>query len=94
MVDTINEIGKREHAALGSEMFWDLVPCRWIDSITFRCPNDHVSKMILRCDDGGPRDRCLACHEPTNVTFPEDKDGPLDIEAAAKTIIEAQTRGT
>jgi len=55
------------------------IPDRWYEDIHFRCPNGHVSTRVLRCEDD-PRDRCLACGEPTVMTFPED-EGPLRHES-------------
>lgn len=89
VAEILSEIGHLEHAVLGSELFQDIIPGRWIEDPTFRCPNEHVSKMILRCDDDGPRDRCLGCHEPTTMTFPEDRDGPLDKAVAMRDITKA-----
>jgi len=70
------ELRKRADAE-GGPMFMDW-PDRWWDVFLRRCPNDHVSKTTLGTDQG---DRCLACHEPVCMTFPEDADGPLVGEA-------------
>lgn len=44
-------------------------PDRWFESWTVRCENGHISKRILKTDEG---DRCLACRGRTHMTFPED----------------------
>ncbi len=63
--------------AEGGEMRWGR-PNRWWDDATWRCPNEHVSKSVLRSEALG-RDACLfaACRAPLALTFPEDRDGPL-----------------
>lgn len=51
-------------------------PDRWYDQgPRFRCTNGHVSSMVLKSESLG-RDACLACEEPTVLTFPEDVDDP------------------
>lgn len=51
-------------------------PDRWFDEgPRFRCTNGHVSSMVLKSEALG-RDACLACKEPTVLTFPEDVDDP------------------
>ena len=61
--------------AAGADQFmrW---PDRWWADPHWRCPDDHVSTRILRCEES-PRDRCLACQQQVHLTFPEDHDGPL-----------------
>ena len=51
-------------------------PDRWWETHHWRCPNDHVSIRVLLSEERG--DLCLACREPVVLTFPEDRDGPLD----------------
>lgn len=52
-------------------------PTRWWDAKGhYRCPNEHVSTMLLKSELLG-MDVCLACYEPVVLTFPEDVDGPL-----------------
>lgn len=51
-------------------------PERWWGDHRFRCPNDHVSTVVLKCETP-PHSRCLACREPVYLTFPEDREGPL-----------------
>jgi hypothetical protein len=65
---------KAEEAA-GAKMFLG-IPDRWYEDLHFRCRNDHVSTMYLKCEAKG-YDACFACGEPVSMTFPEDKDGPL-----------------
>lgn len=49
-------------------------PDRWYEHFTVRCEHGHVSKMVLKTNQG---DACLACGAPVLLTFPEDTDGPL-----------------
>lgn len=66
-------------AAEGGEMWFDS-PSRWYDEgPTWRCENDHVSRIYLKSEEEG--DICLACHKPLVLTFPEDTDGPLQHKA-------------
>lgn len=62
-------------AAEGGPMFMGW-PDRWWEDHAWRCTNDHVSTRILSSEMKG--DLCLACREPVTLTFPEDRDGPLD----------------
>lgn len=48
------------------------IPDAWYDGHKFRCPNNHVSRTILKTDRG---DACLACGAPVVITFPTDEDG-------------------
>jgi hypothetical protein len=52
------------------------IPESWYDGGRWRCPNGHISTMILRCESG-IRDRCLGCHQPVMITFPQDEEGEL-----------------
>lgn len=56
--------------------FWR-IPERWLEDLTWRCPNNHVSTTYLKSEARGAL--CLAggCHQELHVTFPEDHDGPL-----------------
>ena len=65
---------KDAEQAAGHQMFLG-APDRWYESPRWRCSNDHVSAMYLKAEEKG--DLCLECYEPVNLTFPEDKDGPL-----------------
>ena len=49
-------------------------PERWWDGGRYRCPNDHVSRSLLKTERGRV---CLACFEHVTLTFPEDRDGPF-----------------
>lgn len=60
----------------GGEMWFGL-PSRWIDNPHWRCRNDHVSRRYLKSEAKG-YNACLECYEPVFLTFPEDKDGPLE----------------
>lgn len=64
----IKQIGIKE----GGPM-WFGKPDRWYDSLTWRCENNHVSKVFLKSAERG--DLCLACYKPVYLTFPEDVDG-------------------
>jgi len=68
------QVLKDAEQAAGHEMFLG-VPDHWYESPRWRCRKDHVSTMYLKADGRG--DLCLECMEPVNMTFPEDKDGPL-----------------
>lgn len=59
----------------GYEMFLG-IPDRWYEKPRWRCRNDHVSTGYLKSEAVGG-DLCLKCGEPVNLTFPEDKEGPL-----------------
>lgn len=54
-------------------------PERWWDAGAKRCLNDHVSHMVVKSEALG-RDACFRsrCRAPVHLTFPEDKDGPLE----------------
>lgn len=51
-------------------------PERWWDAHRWRCENDHVCSWYLKSERKGAL--CPTCYEPVVLTFPEDKDGPLD----------------
>ena len=55
----------------------DFLPVRWIQNPTWRCANSHVSKQF----NSGRRGRreCVFkfCRLPVQLTFPEDRSGPL-----------------
>ncbi len=74
--ELVNEL-KRRAAEEGGPEFWGW-PDRWWDAHLRRCPNDHVSSMVLSSEALG-RDACLACRAQVFLTFPEDHDGPLEI---------------
>jgi hypothetical protein len=77
MPTPINELRaqlKKIAKAEGGETFLDW-PDRWWEAFLRRCENDHVSSMVLRKEIGG--DVCLACGAQVAMTFPEDRDGPL-----------------
>lgn len=61
----------------GEQMFLE-IPDRWYEPHKFRCANGHVSTTVLLSEGGQYRDSCLMCHEPAVLTFPEDKDGPIE----------------
>ncbi len=77
--DLKKELARLEKIELdsGGEEFIGL-PGRWLDppGPKYRCPNEHVSKTILKSEKYGGA-LCLACHEFLFLTFPEDEDGPL-----------------
>lgn len=75
LMRTIHRIRKWEEAH-GEPAFMG-IPDRWYAPGQFRCINGHVSTTILR-SEGLHRDACLACFEPVMMTFPEDKDGPIN----------------
>ena len=57
------------------------VPARWKVDPTWRCINHHVSKAFER--DWQDRRVCSVdgCRAPVQLTFPEDRAGPLWSEA-------------
>ena len=59
------------------------VPTRWIQDPTWRCINQHVGKAFER--DWHQRRMCSldGCGAPVQLTFPEDRAGPLETEAPA-----------
>ena len=59
----------------GALMFMG-VPDRWYEPMHFRCINEHISTMYLK-SEAARANLCLECGEPVELTFPEDKDGPL-----------------
>lgn len=67
---------REKEKAEGGEMFMG-TPDRWFEGGLRRCVNDHVSRMVLKSEALG-RHACLACGAPVFMTFPEDKDGPLE----------------
>jgi hypothetical protein len=50
------------------------VPARWLKDPTWRCTNFHVGKTFER--DWHDR-RICRCTAPVQLTFPEDRTGPL-----------------
>ena len=54
-------------------------PDRWWADPHYRCLNNHVSVSVLKSEALG-RNACLApgCRERLVLTFPEDRDGPLE----------------
>jgi hypothetical protein len=52
-------------------------PDRWYDKPKWRCTNDHVSDMYIKSEVAG--DLCPRCQKNVVLTFPEDREGPLDI---------------
>jgi hypothetical protein len=60
------------------------IPNRWLTSTAYRskgrCPNTHVRPKSADLPGGGftVYNRCPACGECFVITFPEDKDGPLE----------------
>lgn len=58
-------------------------PERWWEAHKRRCPNDHVSRLVLKSERLG-RDACLACSAHLYLTFPEDEDGPLRVAEFAE----------
>lgn len=55
---------------------WMGKPDRWWEAHTWRCANDHVSRMLLKSEELCSN-VCLACHGEVWLTFPEDVEGPL-----------------
>lgn len=76
--DLIDELQRRAEAENGPKELGK--PSRWWDAqpLRRRCPNDHVSTMVLKSEALG-RCVCLKCRAPVYLTFPEDHDGPLEI---------------
>ena len=66
-----------EELAAGGEAFMNW-PDRWYEEPgpKWRRPNGHVSSRYLKSEEKGG-DVCLACFDFLDLTFPEDKDGPL-----------------
>ena len=58
------------------------VPTRWLQDPTWRCVNQHVCKIFER--DWQERRVCSleGCLAPVQLTFPEDRTGPL-LESSA-----------
>ena len=48
-------------------------PSDWWDNPKWRCPNGHVSHVVLKSEAAGCN-LCLACYLPVKLTFPEDHD--------------------
>jgi hypothetical protein len=69
----LNLVSQHESDA-GTLMFLGR-PDRWSAEPHWRCPNDHVSTTFLKSEERG--DLCLACGANVRLTFPEDRDGPL-----------------
>lgn len=77
--DKLVTIGLKEIKSTDDENWMNTGrPGRWWDDPTWRCTNNHVSKMILKSSVKG--DCCLACGENVTLTFPEDKDGELKMD--------------
>lgn len=78
LADRLRAIADAEIAATGCHVFMG-VPDRWWDTFLRRCTNDHVSSRTLKSEALG-RDACLAggCRAIVHITFPEDRDGPLE----------------
>ncbi|MEP6562555.1 MAG: hypothetical protein ABJD68_15950 [Nakamurella sp.] len=55
----------------------DALPARWVQNPTWRCANAHVSKQFSNGRRG--RQECIFkfCRLPVQLTFPEDRSGPL-----------------
>lgn len=64
-------------ATAGAPMFLG-IPDSWMESPgpRFRCPSDHVSRFVIKSDEG---DRCPACLKHVVMTFPTDVDGPFNV---------------
>ena len=83
MADRLESLNRRL-AAIGDaedgEKFMGK-PARWHEppGPKWRCTNDHVSRTYLKSEEKGGA-CCLAggCGEFVLLTFPEDKDGPLE----------------
>lgn len=52
-------------------------PDRWYDNPHFRCLYNHVSTVYLKSEAYG-YPLCPKCYTQTFLTFPEDRDGPLN----------------
>lgn len=74
-LDSLGALLRARADAEGGEFFMGW-PDRWWEAHTFRCLNDHVSTRVLRREVGG--DACLGCRARIHLTFPEDRDGPLE----------------
>lgn len=80
--DTL-KLKKAAEAAAGAEMFLG-TPDRWFEPARWRCCNNHVSTAYLKSEAAGA-DLCLECYAPVYMTFPEDRDGPLNqLEAGGR----------
>lgn len=66
---------KEKERAAGVDMFMG-IPDHWFENPRWRCHNDHVGVMYLKSEEVG-MDLCLTCFEPVALSFPSDKDGPL-----------------
>lgn len=81
------DLGVRLQAIADTEQgerrgFWGK-PERWWDGARFRCPGDHVSRVLLKTEKGCVcmgRHGDRMCGQPAWLTFPEDVDGPLALE--------------
>lgn len=51
-------------------------PARWWHDPTWRCCNDHVIKRQFEEN----YNICRICFEPFCITFPEDVEGPLNLD--------------
>lgn len=61
---------------LGTPDFWYEKP-----GPKYRCKNEHVSDFVLKSEEKGCL-LCLACMEKLFITFPFDKDGPVNLDNA------------
>jgi hypothetical protein len=53
------------------------VPVRWEQNPTWRCSNCHVSQGFIEGRRGVRLCVFKYCGEPVELTFPEDRSGPL-----------------
>jgi len=68
-------IADKEEGPRESGGIFGTKPTRWWDNRRWRCAEDHVSGTLLHTETGNV---CIACRGEVWLTFPEDKDGPLD----------------
>ena len=76
VADRLKEIAEREIAS-GAPAFMGK-PDRWYESPHWRCANDHVLDSYLKSDGLGDS-VCFRCFETVYLTFPEDRDGELQV---------------
>jgi len=50
-------------------------PARWHEADLYRCQGGHVMGVYMTSPNGP---LCPVCRSPTFLTFPEDRDGPLE----------------
>ncbi len=76
LVDRLSYIAYSESGERG------VMPKRWSDDPTWRCPNLHVSKKSIKPRLGRRFCSFELCHLPVYLTFPGDRSGPLMLPGA------------